>query len=50
VVERVAIYRHIATIIRQLQPKLPIALCLEERSVFESLGMMGSAGRCNCVL
>lgn len=49
-VERVEIYRHLTRTIRQLQPELPIALCLEERAVFEALGLMGSAGRCNCVL
>ncbi len=48
--ERVEMYRHLITGIRRLDPQLPIALCLEERAVFEALGMMASAGRCNCVL
>ncbi|MHC4698757.1 MAG: hypothetical protein ACYTFA_18665 [Planctomycetota bacterium] len=48
--ERVEMYRHLITAIRRLDPQLPIALCLEERTVFEALGMSASTGRCNCVL
>ncbi|UCC29693.1 MAG: hypothetical protein JSU86_16000 [Phycisphaerales bacterium] len=48
--ERIEMYRHLITAIRRLDPQRPIALCLEERAVFEALGMMGNAGHCNCVL
>lgn len=48
--ERIEMYRHLITAIRHLDPQRPIALCLEERVVFEALGMMEDAGRCNCVL
>jgi len=48
--QRVAIYRHLITVIRDYCPDLEIALCLEELSVFDTLGMRPALGRCNCVL
>ena len=48
--ERVEIYRHLIATTRRFDPRVPIALCLEERTVFEALDMVGQAGRCNCVL
>lgn len=47
---RIEMYRHLIKTIRSLDPQLPIALCLEERTVFEALDLLPSAGRCNCVL
>jgi spore photoproduct lyase len=35
---------------RRLRPELEIALCLEERALWESTGLAGSIGRCNCGL
>ncbi len=48
--ERVEMYRHLITTIRRIDPRVAIALCLEERTVFEALKMTASVGRCNCVL
>lgn len=48
--ERIEMYRHLITTIQRLDSRLPIALCLEERAVFEALDLMANAGRCNCVL
>jgi hypothetical protein len=36
--------------LRRLRPGLDIGLCLEERSVFDALGLAEAIGRCNCVL
>ncbi|GAG19248.1 unnamed protein product, partial [marine sediment metagenome] len=35
---------------RRLRPDLELALCLEEQALWESTGLCGSLGRCNCVL
>ena len=35
---------------RRLRPDLELALCLEEEALWESTGLGGSMGRCNCVL
>lgn len=43
-------YQQLMKIIRAHQPQLPIGLCLEERSVFQSLGLTDNLGQCNCVL
>ncbi len=48
--ERVEMYRHLIMAVRRLDQLLPIALCLEERSVYEALRLTANAGRCNCVL
>jgi spore photoproduct lyase len=47
---RTEFYRHMIGIIRACAPDLEIGLCLEERGVFEALGLTGAIGRCNCVL
>jgi spore photoproduct lyase len=48
--QRVDIYRHLIETIRSIQPDLPIGLCLEQASVFETLGMTPAIGQCNCLL
>ena len=48
--QRVEMYRHLITQIRDHRPDLPIGLCLEEPRVFEMLGIASAIGRCNCVL
>lgn len=35
---------------RRLRPELELALCLEEKELWESTGLAGSMGRCNCGL
>jgi DNA repair photolyase len=35
---------------RRLRPDLELALCLEEQALWESTGLVGSIGRCNCRL
>ena len=47
---RLRIYAHLISVIRNYQSDLPISLCLEERAIFETLGLTSSLGRCNCVL
>lgn len=43
-------YRHLLHAIRQQDRDVEIGLCLEEPSMFDSLEMSESMGRCNCVL
>jgi len=47
---RLRIYAHLISVIRNYQSDLPISLCLEERAIFETLGLTACLGRCNCVL
>jgi len=47
---RTELYRHMIQTIRGRAPDLEIGLCIEERSVFEALGLADASGRCNCVL
>lgn len=47
---RIRVYEHLIKTIREIQPDLQIALCLEEQAIFEALGMTSSIGCCNCVL
>jgi len=47
---RQAVYSHIVQTARSLRPDLPIALCLEERSLWEATGLETRLGHCNCVL
>jgi spore photoproduct lyase len=47
---RTELYRHMVEAIRGCAPDLEIGLCLEERGVFEALGLSDAIGRCNCVL
>lgn len=47
---RIEMYDLLIGAIRRRRPDLEVALCLEERRVFEALGLTASIGRCNCVL
>ncbi len=47
---RERMYQHLMAVIRELQPDASVGLCLEERTVFDALGMSRAIGRCNCVL
>jgi DNA repair photolyase len=47
---RQEVYSLIIESARRLRPDLAIALCLEEQAVWESTGLAGSIGRCNCGL
>jgi hypothetical protein len=47
---RTDLYRHMIEIIRSRAPDLDIGLCLEEKRVFQALGLTEAIGRCNCVL
>lgn len=47
---RHGIYSTIIDTARRLRPDLEIALCLEERALWESTGLAGNIGRCNCGL
>ncbi len=47
---RQEIYSLIIQSARRLQPHLDIALCLEEKALWESTGLQGNIGRCNCHL
>lgn len=47
---RVELYQHMIGTIRGCAPGLEVGLCLEERGVFEALGLTEAIGRCNCVL
>lgn len=43
-------YSLIIEAVRRLRPDLELALCLEERSLWQSTGVEERLGRCNCVL
>jgi len=47
---REEVYRHLLYTIRRHDADVEIGLCLEEPSMFDSLDMGQSMGRCNCVL
>ena len=47
---RERLYRHIIGVVRDLRPDLPIALCLEERALWEAVHPAERPGVCNCVL
>jgi spore photoproduct lyase len=47
---RSAAYSLIIDVARRLRPELELALCLEEKSVWERTGLRASLGRCNCRL
>jgi len=47
---RVEMYRVVIGAARRARPETELALCLEERPVWEAVGLAGSLGRCNCVL
>lgn len=44
------VYSLIIQSARRLRPDLDIALCLEEQALWESTGLVGNMGRCNCHL
>ena len=47
---REEVYRYLSNCIRRHRPDLEIGLCLEDESMFASLALQESIGRCNCVL
>jgi spore photoproduct lyase len=47
---RQEVYSAIIQSARRLRPELEIALCLEKQALWESTGLAGSIGRCNCGL
>jgi len=47
---RVKVYRELIDAARSVAPEIELALCLEERFVWEAVGLASSIGRCNCVL
>jgi len=47
---RVRLYSRILQVARAVRPDLDVALCLEDRAVWEALGIEHAIGRCNCVL
>ena len=44
------VYSIIIKAVRRLQPELELALCLEEKKLWRTLGLEECIGRCNCVL
>jgi len=44
------IYSTIIDAVRRVRPELEIALCLEERALWEATGLSENIGRCNCGL
>lgn len=47
---RIEMYRALIAIARSIRPDLELALCLEDDSVMQAVGLEGCRGRCNCVL
>ena len=47
---RIKLYSALLDVIREIQPDLDVALCLEEEEVMNKVGLSASQGRCNCVL
>ena len=45
---RIKVYRYLIDVIKELQPQLPIGLCMEEPRTFEALNIETAC--CNCVL
>lgn len=48
--KRLEIYSNIIKVARDIRPELEIALCLEEKELWQKCGLENSLGRCNCVL
>ena len=47
---RIRLYDHIIRAAREVQPDIPLALCLEELPVWRALRLEDRIGKCNCVL
>jgi hypothetical protein len=47
---RQEIYSHIIKVARDIRPEMEIALCLEEKELWQKCGLESNLGRCNCVL
>jgi spore photoproduct lyase len=43
-------YTHMIACVRRTKPRLEVALCLEDTSLWQDLGLERNLGRCNCVL
>jgi len=46
---RLSMYSHIINVAREARPELEMALCLEEKALWQNLGMETQLGKCNCV-
>ena len=44
------LYSIIIKAAQYIKPELELALCLEERELWQTIGLEGNIGRCNCVL
>jgi len=44
------VYSTIIKAVRCLRPELQLALCLEEKELWQNLGLEENIGRCNCIL
>ncbi|MBI4595998.1 MAG: hypothetical protein HY730_06420 [Candidatus Tectomicrobia bacterium] len=44
------IYSHVIQVARSLRPELEIALCLEDKELWQKTGVGNNLGRCNCIL
>lgn len=47
---RLSLYRHILACIRQVDPRIPVSLCLETPQVWAALGLQPAEAPCNCLL
>jgi len=47
---RIEMYSCLVRLLRELRPNLEVALCLEEKPVWEAVGLADRIGRCNCSL
>ena len=47
---RLAMYGHMIACVRRVNPRLELALCLEDVEIWHGLGIQTRLGRCNCVL
>jgi spore photoproduct lyase len=47
---RQEIYSYIIKVARSIQPEIEIALCLEEKELWQKCELESNLGRCNCVL
>ena len=47
---RQQIYSVITSVVRRYRPELELALCLEEKELWQNTGLENNIGHCNCVL